>query len=139
MSRYDSDEGQPAFPMERTLIDAISLDEEIQLERELIEEEFRPIKAALDAFQPEDTGLIPLPMQEFEPRPHWHLNSMQVEFLRHLFFIGEIGYSALIISVHNLEFKTALELFREMWGDYPIAKVTEAANLMWELRAGDLK
>jgi len=135
MSRYEGPEDLVTIPKVRVIIDAVSLDEEIQLERDLIEEEYRPIEAVWDAYQPEETGLIPLPMQEFEPRPHWHLNSMQVEFLRHLFFIGEIGYSALIISVHHLEFKTALELFREEWGGYPIAKVTEAANLMWELRA----
>ena len=135
MGRYDFEGGLIPLPQERVFVDEIILDEELQLERELIEEELRPVQAAWDALEPEDTGLMPLPMQEFEPRPHWHLNSRQVEFLRHLFFIGEVGYSEIIISVHQLEFKTALELFREKWGDYPIAKVTEAANLMWELRA----
>jgi len=135
MGRYDFEGELIPLPQERVFVDEIILDEELQLERELIEEELRPVQAAWDALEPEDTGLMPLPMQEFEPRPHWHLNSRQVEFLRHLFFIGEVGYSTIIISVHHLEFKTALELFREKWGDYPIAKVTEAANLMWELRA----
>ena len=135
MGRYDFERGLIPLPHERVFVDEIILDEELQLERELIEEELRPVQAAWDALEPEDTGLMPLPMQEFEPRSHWHLNSRQVEFLRHLFFIGEVGYSEIIISVHHLEFKTALELFREKWGDYPIAKVTEAANLMWELRA----
>ena len=135
MGRYDFEGGLIPLPQERVFVDEIILDEELQLERELIEEELRPVQAAWDALEPEETGWMPLPMQEFEPRPHWHLNFLQVEFLRHLFFIGEVGYSAIIISVHHLEFKTALELFREKWGDYPIAKVTEAANLMWELRA----
>jgi len=135
MGRYDFEEGLIPLPPERVFVDEIILDEELQLERELIEDELRPVQAAWDALEPEDTGLMPLPMQEFEPRPYWHLNFLQVEFLRHLSFIGEVGYSAIIISVHHLEFKTALELFREKWGDYPIAKVTESANLMWELRA----
>src|SRR5512139_3162828 len=101
MGRYDFKEGLIPLPQERVFVDEIILDEELQLERELIEEELRPVQAAWDALEPEDTGLMPLPMQEFEPRPHWHLNSLQVEFLRHLFFIGEVGYSAIIISVHH--------------------------------------
>jgi hypothetical protein len=135
VSRYDSDEGFVTIPKVRVFIDDIILDEELQLERELMDEEYKPVQAAWDACEPEDLGLMPLPLQEFKARPHWHLNSRQVEFLRHLFFIGEIGYSALIISVHHLEFKTALELFREEWGDYDPQKVREAANLLWELRA----
>jgi len=136
MSRYDSDEDLVTIPKERTIIDAVSLDEEIQLERELLEEEYRLIWAAWDAYVPRATWPQPLPMKNgTRTEAYWNLSILQVQFLQHIVFTGEIGELEVPGLANHLTFKTALELFREKWSDYPIAKVAEAANLIWELQA----
>lgn len=135
MGRYESDEGFVTIPKVRVFIDDIILDEELQLERELMDEEYKPIQAAWDAYIPRATWPQPLPMNITRIEAYWNLSVLQVQFLQHIVFTGEIGELEVPGLANHLTFKTALELFREKWGDYPIAKVTEAANLMWELRA----
>jgi len=135
MRLHESREGLPAIPKARTIIDAVSLDEEIQLERELIEEEYRAIRAAWDAYVPRATWPQPLPMLIPELEDDWNLSILQVQFLQHLVFIGEIGDLEVAGLCNHLAFKTAYELFREKWGGYALQTVREAANLMWELRA----
>ena len=123
------------LPVPRCIIDAISLDEEIQLERELIEEELRPIDAAWAAYKPRATWPQPLPMQIWEPETYWGLTALQRMFLQHIIFSGEIGSLEAVGLANRLSFATAQELYREKWGSYPVSKVVEAANLISALRA----
>jgi hypothetical protein len=130
LNRYDSVDALPAIPQERIFIDAIILDEELQLERELIEEELRPIDAFWAAYEPRATWPQILPMQEFEPEPDWQLNILQLQFLKHLVYHGEIGSLEAVGLAHHLAFRTAYELFCDKWGNYALqTTVREAANL----------
>ena len=123
-----------AIPRERVFIDTISLDQEIQLERELIDDELRPIEAAWAAYEPRATWPQPLPMRFWQPRLHeGPYTALQIQFLQHLFYTGQIGAAA--GEFHHLGFKTAYEIFRSKWGDYPASKVVESMDLMSELRA----
>jgi hypothetical protein len=135
MSRYESDEDLPAIPQERIFIDAIILDEELQLERELIEEELRLIDAFWAAYQPRATWPQILPMQEFEPEPEWQLNVLQVQFLKHLVYHGEIGSLEAVGLAHHLSFTTAYELFCDKWGSFALLSVQEADKLWHEMQA----
>jgi hypothetical protein len=123
------------LPVPRCIIDAISLDEEIQLERGLIEEELRPIDAAWAAYEPRATWSQPLPMQIWQPKAYWGLTALQSMFLQHIVFSGEIGSLEAVGLANRLSFATARELYRKKWGSYPVSKVIEAANLISELRA----
>lgn len=132
MSRAES---PISLPVPRCIIDAISLDEEIQLERELIEEELRPMEAAWAAYEPRATWPQPLPMQIWEPDGYWGLTALQRMFQQHIIFSGEIGSLEAVGLANRLSFATAKELFCEKWGCYPVSKVIEAANLISALRA----
>jgi hypothetical protein len=123
------------LPVPRCIIDTICLDEEIQLERELIEDELRPIDAAWAAYEPRATWPQPLPMQIWLPKAYWGLTALQRMFLQHIVFSGEIGSLEAVGLANRLSFATARELYRKKWGSYPVSKVIEAANLISELRA----
>lgn len=119
------------IPKERTIIDSISLDEEIQLERDLIEEEYSPIQRAWDALEDRATWNQLMPMSEWKPHAYWHLNIYQIELIKHLVFTGEVGnFEAvgLALGCDLCCFKTAYELHREKWGDYPIGEIVKAMN-----------
>ncbi len=113
----------------------MSLDQEIQLERDLIEEEYRPIAAAWDNYVPKATWNQHLPMYDWQPEPYWHLRQDQIDFIRHLAFHGEIGVmEATGLALHANKFETAYEIHKAKWGECPIDKIVQAMDLMYELR-----
>ena len=129
MSRYNTVEDLIPIPQERIFIDAIVLDEELQLERELLEEEMRPIDAAWDAYEPRGTWPQSLPMRVWGPLPWQHLNSLQLAFIQHVNFLGEIE------NGRRLEFRTAYQILREKAKGESTRFMVEAADLIWQLRA----
>lgn len=117
------------IPMERCIIDAISLDEEIQLERELIDAELAPIDAAWAARVDRATWEQPLPMAIARFEPWEHPNFWVRAFIEHIVYQGEVAFWPL----QTLRFRTALELFRERW-DESIDEVVDGLNLLSKLR-----
>jgi len=100
-----------AIPRPITFIDDIVLDVELQLIREETEEDWLPVKRAWDAYIPRATWDQPLPCQEWQPKPEWHLNFHQAEFIRELVYRGEIGRLGAIGLAHNANrWQTAYEM-----------------------------
>jgi len=128
MNRYPPAE-PIIIPKERVLIDAISLDEEIQLERELLEEEMRPIEAAWAEHYPRMNYQAPSPMAIWWPQGNQKLTALQLAFIQHVNFQGEIE------NGRRLEFRTAYQILREKAKGESTQFMTEAADLIWQLRA----
>lgn len=127
MSRYTPEEPFH-IPKEIEFIDAICLDEELQLIREEFQEEMAPIDAAWDAWLPRQTWHQPLPMCVWEPSP-WHkLNHLQLAFVQHINFMGEPYHPP------PMEFRTGLEILRDRYRELSMDWILESANLMWELQ-----
>ena len=99
------------IPKERVIIDTISLDEEIQLDRAALEEELAPISQLWDEYHPGQTWPAGLPMRLWHPRPGQRYNFLQVAYLQHIIYQGETW------AGHNLGFRTALSIHRERQGD----------------------
>lgn len=122
------------IPKERILVDAISLDVEIRLEKELYDEEMRPILAAWDAYLPRRTWPQILPMLVLEIEPDWHTNFLQNEFLKHLVFQGEIAAGEAHGLMRQPGFQTALGRLKELYRGHSMEHILDSANLMWELQ-----
>ncbi len=122
------------IPKERVFIDAISLDEELQLERELFQEEMRPIEAAWAAYEPRATYPQLLPMQVLAIEPDWHLTALQKDFLQHLVFQGEIAAGEAHGLMRQPGFQTAFERLQELYRGLSMARIIDSADLMWELQ-----
>lgn len=106
-----SDEPIFDIPKPISIIDAVELDEEIQLDRERLEEDWHRIEAAWESYIPRATWPQLLPCLDFKIEKYWHLNHHAAEFLKHLVFSGEIGSMEAAGLACNLEydFKTAWE------------------------------
>ena len=111
---WESSSEEPLFdiPKPISIIDIVELDEEIQLDRERLEEDWHPIEAAWKAFIPRATWPQLLPCLDFKIEKYWHLNYYAAEFLKHLVFSGEIGAMEAAGLACHLEddFKTAWDL-----------------------------
>jgi hypothetical protein len=116
------------IPKVRTIVPLVSLDEEIQLERELIEQEYRPIKRQWDLFKERVTWDQPLTLRFWEPDDAYQLNQDQIEFIRHPVLVGEIGSLGVSALAMNLCFKSALELFRDKCGNMQPSHMAEIMN-----------
>ncbi len=135
LSRYSSpDEPNFDIPQEITFIDAISLDEELQLIREQFREEMAPIEAAWDAYKPRRTWPQLLPMQILDIDPDWQLTSLQIEFLKHLVFQGEIAALEAVGLVTRPGFRSALDMLRDLYRDLSMDRILASSDLMWELQ-----
>jgi hypothetical protein len=106
----------------------VSLDEEIQLERELIEQEYHSITRQWDLLKERVTCDQPLTLRFWEPDDAYQLNQDQIEFIRHLVLVGEIGSISVSALAMNLCFKSALQLFRDKCGNIPTSRMTEIMN-----------
>jgi hypothetical protein len=131
MGRYNNpDEPNFRVPKEITFIDTVSLDEELQLIREEFWEEMAPIDAAWDNYEPGRTWGTLLPLGRYDP-PKWvHLTGLQLQFLRHLVWSGEINMIEAEGLANRCEFHSALDLL----GSMPMEQVLASANLTWQLQ-----
>lgn len=137
MSRYNTVEDLIPIPQERIFIDAIVLDEELQLERELYWEEMAPIDAAWANILHRATWPQALPMAIFPPHILKELGStaMQSQFLEALVWKGMIGVAEAARQVRRCSFQSAFELMRERFGPLSTTEISEVSDLMYELRA----
>ena len=137
MSRYNIVEDLMPIPKERVFIDAVVLDEELQLERELFQEEMAPIDATWANILPRATWSQALPMAIFPPHLLKELGStaLQSQFIEALVWKGMIGVAESARLVRRCSFQSAFELMRERFGSSSTTEIIEAADLMWELRA----
>lgn len=124
------------IPKQPIFIDAISLDEELQLIREEFWEEMDPINRAWDSYVPRATWSQPLPMQIFPPRlvREWGLTVLQAQFLQALVYRGEIGMLEAAGLVHRQGFQTALELQEELYRGLSPERILASANLRSQLQ-----
>jgi hypothetical protein len=110
----ESPSEEPLFdiPKPISIIDVIELDEEIQLDRERLEEDWHRIEAAWESYILRATWPQLLPCLDFKIEKYWHLNYYAAEFLKHLVFTGEIGHmeAAGLACTLESEFKTAWDL-----------------------------
>jgi hypothetical protein len=145
MNRYSTpDEPNFDIPKPIEFIDSISLDEELQLIREQFLEEMAPIEAAWDVYESERAELAQhhchpnhghlLPMQILDIDPDWQLTALQVEFLQHLVFQGEIAALEAVGLALRPGFQTALERLQECYRGLSMERIIDSANLMWSLQ-----
>lgn len=135
MSRYTTEEPFH-IPKEIEFTDAISLDVELQLIREEFQEEMAPIDAAWAAYKPRRTWGQLLPMARYEPPDYeWvHITALQLQFVKHLVWTGEISMLEADGLITRPGFRTAFERLKELYGGLSMECILDSANLMWELQ-----
>jgi hypothetical protein len=120
------------IPKERTIIDAISLDEEMQLEREDILFEYGPIVKQRANFIERASYDQPQTLDRYRHLPG--LTILQNMYLEHLIYIGEIGAFAVVGLTRDLNFTSAQEILKEKFKGLPLNTILEAADLGYSLR-----
>jgi hypothetical protein len=117
MNRYGTpDEPKFNIPNPIEFIDAVSLDVELQLIREEFREEMAPIDAAWAAYEPRRTYGQLLPMQRYEPVPVVRLTGLQLQFVRHLVWTGEISSMEADGLITRPGFQSGLDVLHDMYG-----------------------